>query len=279
MRIEPYQKREIDTTELFMKYKEKYDHVYFYQIDDMPYFYRPLTRSEYREITTNDNLSDYDKEDAIATTCLLYPENLDIDNCPAGLVTRIANLIIECSYVTKESMHDVLNYYREDMNDINNQITCIIHEAFSNLTMDEIENWDMEKTMRYLSRSEWILHIIRGVPLNTEKGKEALIKWDTPELYPREDPLDYNLPKENVSEKQEPEDKQQDKQSVPNHRGGVKTALTPEKLAELKAKYPDIHWEEDNGQEGLEGLAQPNVYDVATPLRPRNTLPQHPPVV
>ena len=43
------------------------------------------------------------------------------------------------------------------------------------------------------------------------------------------------------------------------------TKLTPEKLRELKAKYPNIDWEHDNGLDGVEGLASQPTVDTTTP--------------
>ena len=36
-----------------------------------------------------------------------------------------------------------------------------------------VEQWDVEKTMKYLSRAEWTLHNLRGIPL-----KDAGVRQD-----------------------------------------------------------------------------------------------------
>lgn len=58
------------------------------------------------------------------------------------------------------------------MYDLDNQITAIIAEAF-NLDIEIVEQWDVEKTMKYLSRAEWTLHNLRGIPL-----KDAGVRQD-----------------------------------------------------------------------------------------------------
>ena len=36
------------------------------------------------------------------------------------------------------------------------------------ITLEEIENWDVATAAKYLSRAEWILHNINGVPFKDE---------------------------------------------------------------------------------------------------------------
>jgi hypothetical protein len=268
MRIQEYHKKEIDTTELFLKFREQFEHVYIYQIDDQVYFYRPLNRSEYRKVGTSD-LLDIEKEDYVVSTCILYPENIDIDNSEAGLISKLAELIIECSYLTKEQRHNVVNFYRQEMTNIDNQITCVIHEAFQNIDLEDIEQWDVEKTMKYLSRSEWVLHNLRGIPVNPEAGEQADL--GIPEFKKVTNPLEYDLPKEPEPEIKEKPVPEPIKPEV-THRGTKKSPLTPEKLAELQAKYPGIDWAHDDGLKGIEGLEQPDVHEKPPALRPRNTI-------
>lgn len=278
MRIEEYHQRKIDTTELFLKFREQFEHVYFYQIDGQEYFYRPLTRAEYREISDhNADMSDFDREDLLVSTCLLWPEKLDFDRSPAGLIPQLAKLIIECSYLTKEERRNVLNYYHSEMATLDNQITCVIHEAFPTYSLEDIEDWDIEKTMKYLSRAIWTLHNLRGIPVNTDKMDE--IQEGTVDIKSVDSPFMYNADaakkaKEEVMEKAEQNKQEDNKQEELTHRGQPKKGgLTPEKIAELSKKFPGIDWAHDNGMEGVEGLAQPQVYDKPPALRLRNTLP------
>lgn len=283
MRIVDYQKKPIDLTELLIKFREKYRNVYMYQIGDDVFFYRPLSRAEYKTLFESGTVTDLDREDLIVSTCLLYPENFDMNNCAAGLITELAEQIMKNSFLTADAQTRILSYYRKDMADVDNQITCIIHEAFPTIDIEDMENWGVEQTLKYFSRAEWILHNIRGVPFQQgDKAHNAFINKPEPEL--PKPPLEYNLPKREPIQpetKDEPEGKTIEepkpngrKKKRRNHRGGKKEKLTPEKLAELKRKYPTIDWEHDDGNIGVEGLtSQPDVdTSLAPALRPRRKI-------
>lgn len=272
MKVGEYNRSDINLSELYFKLKKEYDHVYLYQIDETAYFYRPLKRNEYRDMINNKELTDMSREDLLVSTCLLYPPALDIDNAPAGLITTLSNLIIDCSYLNKEDRSNVLNYYRNEMAELDNQISCIIHEAFQTIPIEEIDSWDIEKTMDYFARSEWILHTLRGVPINREAGESALESANIPEIKTRQSATDYDLKDKPKKPEETPDESKEEK---PNHRGGTKT-MTPEKLAELKRKYPTIDWEHDDGLKGIDGLAQPSVSTEPGPLRLRSELPPTP---
>ena len=282
MRIVDYQKKQIDITELLIKFREKHRNVYMYQVGDNVFFYRPLSRAEYKTLFGNDKINDLDREDIIVSTCLLYPENFDMNNCEAGLITNIAEQIMKNSFLTADAQNRILNYYRTDMSDVDNQITCIIHEAFPTMDIETMENWGVEQTLKYYSRAEWILHNIRGVPFR--EGDEAHNAFiNKPDYELPKTPLEYNLPKrepkevpQEEKEEPKPENNNVRRKKKRNHRGGKKEKLTPEKLAELKKKYPTINWEADNGVDGVEGIKRQADIDTSLPaaLRPKKYLAQ-----
>lgn len=271
MHIVDYHKKPIDLTELLIKFREQHRNVYMYQVGDNVFFYRPLSRLEYRTLFENEKLNDLDREDVIVSTCLLYPDTIDMDNCEAGLVTDLADQIMKNSFFNPDAQYKILSYYRKDMNDIDNQITCMIHEAFPTLDIETMENWGVEQTLKYYSRAEWILHNIRGVPFKEgDEAHNAFANKPSPD-FPKET-LRHNLPYREVEEKEVPKpEPEEPKRPQRNHRGGKKSKLTPEKLAELKKKYPSIDWEHDDGLKGPETIT--NQGGTLPPaLRPRRVV-------
>jgi len=265
MRIKEYKEKPIDITELLIKFKEKYRNVYMQTIDDQVYFYRSINRNEYRSLFENDKLSDLDKEDIVCNMCILYPENIDLENCEAGLPSKLYSLIIDNSFLSKDGRNRVMDYYRADMGNVDAQITCIIHEAFQNIDIEEIESWDMEKTLKYVSRAEWILHNIRGVPIDNKDNNRALDSQ--PDVVVNKDPYKYDLPK--TEDTKETEEIKQE--TTTTHRNTKKTKLTEEKLRELEEKFPDIDWRHDSGNEGIKAFeSQETVSQESYALQPRN---------
>lgn len=255
MKLLNTENQETDITRILLRLRKDYKTLYTYQFENEVFIYRPIGRREYKEVFLNDRIDDATKEEALCSICVLYPQNYDFENCDeAGLPSALADQIIKNSYLSEERRERVLNYFRQDMYDLDNQMTCIILEAFPNLDMETVENWDIETTCKYYSRAEWTLHNLHGLQFkekdpNASYSSAAQIK--TEELNTEE--LKSSAAKSEVAHDGTP------KQKTGN------TTLTPEKLRELKAKYPNIDWEHDNGRQGIDGLLnQPNV-DTTSP--------------
>ncbi len=146
--------------------KDKYWNLYYTDINDYEFMFRELNRAEYRKVLRSfDN--PLDQEEYICEICILEPEQFDFENCPAGLPTILCSQILFISGFSEDAS-DVLNkleMYREEMNTFDNQISCVIHEAFPSLSLDEIEGWPLDKTLWYFSRSEYIIEKLRGIEL------------------------------------------------------------------------------------------------------------------
>lgn len=156
-------KQVIDLDELIEETYQKYFAVFFSEIDGQLYSYRPIGRKEYKDIVTNDSLSELDKQDAIVKTAIIYPTDLDLDECPAGVPDQLCNDIIEKSCLDPESMIYLLHSNRLEAEQLGSEMACIIAEAFPSYTIDEIESWNNFKFMKVYAQAEWILKNIRGV--------------------------------------------------------------------------------------------------------------------
>lgn len=151
-----------DYNALFLKFCQEYRNVFMFHSEDQFFIFRALGRGEYKEILKTPTLTDLDREEVICDTCVLYPEGFDWENCEAGLPTVMSAEILKKSYLTDlDERAGLHSFYRAEMYDLDNQITCIIHEAFPQYEIEDIDKWDVEKTTKYLSRAEWILQNLR----------------------------------------------------------------------------------------------------------------------
>lgn len=253
---------QLDVSKLLEKFKEKYKNIYIYQFEDQVFVYRAVGRKEYTDLALDESIPDEEKEERICKICTLFPKDFDFENCEeAGLPSQLCGEIIENSYLSKENRDKVLAYFRHEMYNLDNQINCMICAAFPNLKLEEVENFDVVTANKYFSRAEWILTNIGGVPIR-EKDPGS----------------DYVYQKENaVTEELGDNNSGAIKSTAPAkktaHNG--KPKMTPEKLAELKAKFPEIDWEHDNGLEGIDGIRNAMAYDSVPPaLRPRSRAPK-----
>jgi len=211
-----------DISEIYEIFQEEYRNVFFTKLEDYFFIYRSLNRKEHKALLENKNFSDIEKEDIICESCLLWPEKFDFDNCEAGVPTQLAKKIIKDSFLAStDDRASVITYYRNQMFNTDYQINCIINEAFPQFDIEEIEEWDIEKTSKYLSRAEWKLQNLRGMKMNYDPYETSPLKEDKTEVVTEE--------LTDTSQNTKKKDK-----------------LTPEKLAELQAKFPEINWAEDS---------------------------------
>ena len=234
----------IDYNELYFRLSEQYRSIFMTKYDDTVFIYRPLGRGEFKEIMSDTTHNDFIKEEMLCVQCVIYPENFDWHNCPAGIPTALSQEILKKSFLdSADSIKLLKNYFRAEMYDFDNQVTCVIQEAFPKYDIEEIESWDMERTMKYLSRAEWKLKNFRGLELVDNEQN----------FY--------------TDDKVEPIKEKSDK----TIRGdSKKNKLTPEEIqkkAEFMKKFP-MFAAPDDGDKGIEGLEQPNVDNTPYALRP-----------
>ena len=169
----------IDITSLFLRFSDEYRNVFILQLENNVMIYRSIGRKAYKDILLNKELTDLQKEEVICRECLLYPnpDTFDWENCDAGIPTQLRKAILKNSYLESIEDRELLKkYYRSEMYDLDNQITCMINEAFPNIDIEEIENWDVEKTMKYFTRAEWKLHNLRGISFIDPEEEQKINK-------------------------------------------------------------------------------------------------------
>lgn len=212
--------KSVNLSELIDSIESEYRDYFIDKVDNEIFIYTPLGRKDWIDICERTDLNQFKKEELICSLCTIYPKDYDFTECLAGIPTELSRLIIEHSYLTKNDMINMIEYYRNDMNTVNNNITCLINEAFPNYDIEEIENWGMDRTIKYFTRAEWKLVNLRGLPLNQDII--TLLQQSS----------DNRVSDDNT------ETKNADTAEIVNSGAN----LTPERLAELKAKYPDIDW-------------------------------------
>lgn len=245
-----------DLFNIILEFQKQYRTVYWVFLDGQMYVYKPIGRKDYKEVCSNENLDNLDKEDELIRRSLLYPENLDPDNLIAGVAKNLFNEILKNSFLENTEIRtNVLNYFRSEMYDMQNQITCLINEAFPNYDIEEIENWGIERTAKYLSRAEWKLQNLRGMVFNEQYfATQSQIDNDKQNNDQQEIKNKESINSNNNSNNKIEKNKKRER-------------LTPEKLAELKRNFPEIDWEHDTLMSEGEDAMYDNVDTVAPALR------------
>ena len=150
------------------KWKKKHEDIYIIGLEDVEgeyfeaFIYRTLGREEYKYLFLNyiDDMTTF--QELVCETAILYPAKYDFENCVAGFPEVLSNMILESSGFAEGQALQLLATYREQMYEYDFQVDCMIHEAFPDKSIEEIQMWNNHKTMYYLSRAEFILAGIRG---------------------------------------------------------------------------------------------------------------------
>lgn len=210
------------------EFEKQYRNVRLVDVNNQIFIIRTLGRQEYRNIIEDDSINNIDREDIICRRCILHPKNFDFDNCEAGIPTNLSKEILEFSFLDSFESRDIItSYYRYETMQLENQITCLIHEAFPQFDIEEIEKWDVERTTKYMANAEWILENLRG---------RSLVKFSFADIARQQEEREVKqqAPKEEIkTEEIMPEKKQEPE----------KAKVDVNALEEMKRQFPQMDWD------------------------------------
>lgn len=151
---------------LLQHLKDVYGNVYAVEVKDQLFFFRELSRKEYKQITEQVYRDDYQLEEAICEKAIVYPEEYDFQKrARAGTVKLLSTQIVTASGFAHQSQHvQMLEHYRYDMNNFDAQAETVIGLVFPNISEEEMADWTQERFMKKLARAEWVMKTIWGMP-------------------------------------------------------------------------------------------------------------------
>ena len=262
MKISSQKKQsEKDFDELIKDFLEEHKNIYFADINGMTFIYKPLGRKAYKEIVNNPNLTDLDREDLICMKTILYPLNYNPDDYDAGIPTQLYEKILVDSFLTgADDMVVLLEACREEVEQLDIQMSCIISEAFPAYDIDDIEEWDMIKFCRMFAKAEWKLKNMRNLELNSDVVDFLKSAGDGSNIEVEEQQIT-------------PQKEQATTQITTYNSGKVKVGsreMTREEYQQyldFQRAHPEIDWGADAMYTGYESKSASN---VPVPLRTRD---------
>lgn len=258
---------------IYDQLKNYYKHIFTYSSYEFPIIYIPLTRAQYYDLFEDPNMMDMEREDIICKTCIVYPENINIEKMPAGVVSDIADKILEASFMSEKGRKMLFAAAAKKMQNVDRQISCIIHEAFPEYDIEDIDNWNMLRTTDFLIRSEWILRTIQGKPpLDIEKiltqGSDITLKPEDPRFYNEEKAEFDRLRKINTpAENNKPVPKKKTTLKRPQRR---RNQVSEEQLASMFPEAFENAGDEKSFKDMAMGSKNPNDMTLAELAELRN---------
>lgn len=210
-----------------LQWKQEYGELYQMQIQEQHFIFRPLGREEYKQIILMDlHLGDF--QEAICFQAMIYPADYDYSKGIAGIAEVMSDSILDASGLHVGQAKVLLEEFRTEMWNYDYQVDCMIHEAFPEYTLEEIATWPIRKTMYYLSRAEWILQTLKGVPLQMidEQIKQDMYMQEQEEAPTPPPPKEPQAPYKREIRKElveAPEIKERPKQQAQTPDGGIQT--------------------------------------------------------
>ena len=244
----------VDLKELFEKFSDQYSQVFMESVDDQVFIFKALGRKDFKDLVESKEVNDCAKEEIVCELCTLYPKNYDFENCEeAGLPTELCRIILDHSLLkSSDQLQKAIHYFRDKLEEsLDEQITCVIHEAFPEFPVEDIANWDVVKTADYMTRAEYILHNLRGVPLTPVQIAPEQEDCDGrfPSVGTQAAPQQEVHPLEDET-METPQPQQKKAPEKPLMKKGAKNTLTPEKYRQLMENTPDdvapIDWLHDS---------------------------------
>ena len=245
---------------------KEYRVVQVHVIDDEVYMYKLLSKLEYETITSQIE-DELDLQDAIVQNCVLYPEDLEIDDMLPGNVFELAQEIVQQSCVLPEDRLLMLEVFGAEMTQLDNVMICLIMRAFPAYKLEELENMNYPELYKLYTRAEWFLINVLQEPLEfsaVNSIKEALYGVEDNK---HSDYYDngHDTNEEEAEAIQQPsiESQQQGKymgrnlnevMAEINNSGSKRKPMTEEQQRELekfKQQFPDIDMNQDAMYTGL----------------------------
>lgn len=157
---------ELNFKEQLRIWHEQYGNIFTIEINEVSFFFRSLTKKE-MDIAKEIYKDEYERTEYICKTCVIEPliddYSLDIF---AGIPEILCGKILEESgYTNLNKIQSMISRWERKLEDVENQLPLVIKEAFSDLPLEEIESWPMEKTTEYYVKAKWILENLRGMEL------------------------------------------------------------------------------------------------------------------
>lgn len=160
-----------------MVIKEEMNHekLIYLAVSRKDFVFRLITVKEYTQVKMLTSTPE-EFNDAICQIALIYPEDYNFANSTiAGASDIAASYIIEQSKIFDlKGVTETLDASRLKLNRFFDQSLLIIKAAFSEYTLEEIQEWNYEKLMDMVAKAEFILKI-RGneVKLECEVEEET----------------------------------------------------------------------------------------------------------
>jgi hypothetical protein len=143
--------------------KKKYGNLYSVNVKNFEVIFRELTFTEYDLILYLQELEEYsyaDIEDFILDYAIVYPENFDLGKIPAGLVTSLAQNVLELSgFFSVKVAKKILQDKRNEMTDVRNLMKAFVISTMPSFIPEELDVMTFSQLAEHVALAEKIIEL------------------------------------------------------------------------------------------------------------------------
>lgn len=161
--------------DLIIKLKQEYGDIFLVELKGELFIFRAITPKELEDIQFYYGANDHAMQEAICHLAVVHPEEYDFSGRGAAGVpyTLFHEIMNASNFDDAKKPTQILEENRQHIRaDFLEQAKVFISQAFTNISFEEMDEWDVEKLMKYLARAEWALKEIHQLPIEFKQKDE-----------------------------------------------------------------------------------------------------------
>lgn len=147
--------------------KNKYGSIFQTYLKNQEVLFRELTFAEFDEIAQyqkDKNFSSADVEELIIKKATVYPENLEVDKYPAGIISYLAEEILEESgFSSAKKAKATLEAQRQKASEVRSLMKAFVLATIYTYSPEDLDNMTFSKLAENVAIAEKIIEIKQNI--------------------------------------------------------------------------------------------------------------------
>lgn len=182
------------TREIIVDLKRTYKEIFSVELGSKQYAFRAVTFAEFDEISLHEgDWSTADAEDALVALAVVYPFDFDVDKCPAGHISTLADeILVSSGFSDPEQAQNILDKHRETMSLVRQQMVSFVITAMPSYKETDLENITFSELAKKTAYAEQIFKVQQAVLGIEDLGLKLVLFDREPEA--QEEAYEESLP-------------------------------------------------------------------------------------
>lgn len=179
------------TQDEITEWKRKFGNIYsidsHYNRVPAVYVFRPLTLKEYESVVLlHESISSAETEEQLVSMALLFPEVVDFEHTPAGLVSSIAEEIFAVSaFNDPKQAADAMEEARGDKSDVTNLMKAMVLAAMPAYKEEDLDTLTFLQLAQKVALAEQIIEVQKAIAVGADLSLEITDPEEAAEEYER----------------------------------------------------------------------------------------------